>query len=701
MPRCVQRALRGSRAALALALMVAALFMARRAAAALPIAAPPGGRVAVSLAGGVSGPLVLSEGTGGLTGEFTVRNVGTEPLVISRIAIRGDEDDIRSPGRVFVRFAEGAATSAVLAPGAAKSAIVTWLPDRDPRVRQAFGHVVVTSADEAAGEVAMGFRAQLPTGLGWIGEHALSLLVLWPLIATLVLVGVSRVARWDDALVGRLTLAIGALELLAALWAFRRFGPDVGRASGNDGYQFVERFVWVRAAGVEWYLGVDGSSMPLVLLAAAVALLGLIVASAEPRMRKGEYYVGAALLSTGVMGVLVALDLALLLAAWQLVWLSLVLLVGGWGGARCQVAAAKLATYATLGSVALLFASVALSRASGSTFLVDGTPALHTFAIPELSRTSFAAKGSMLGLPFADAAWVLLLITVAMATPLVPLHGWLPDVIEQSPAGVGIVVAGAVLTLGPYLLVRVGLGAVPEGARWAGASVAALGAIGAVWGALCAMVQPDLRRFLAYAAISAAAMSLYGIGSLTPEGIAGGGFLVLVHSLSSALLLGVYAAIAQRVGTRAAARFSGLSAQAPLLAGLAGIALGVSAAVPGLAGAWGVLLTMLGGFVRYPILALIVAAVLGVSAAAHLRFARAILFGPSRPDAHGVRDVGLFGARLPDATWWEMVSLAPFAALALLLGLWPVPILSPIVVAARDCSAVVDPTGPDPRVDVP
>ncbi len=690
----MQRDVVGSWAALApWLLLVAALFATRTA-----IAATPGGRVAVSLPDGTSGPLVLSEGIGGLTGELTVRNVGSEPLAISRIAIRGDEDDIRSPGRVSVRFVDGAASSAVLAPGTAKNAIVTWLPDRDPRVRQAFGHVIVTSADETAGEVAMGFRAELPTGLGWFGEHALSLLVLWPFAATLVLVGASRAAGWSEAVVRRLTLAIGALELLLAIWAFRRFAPDIGRASGNDGYQFVERFVWVRPAGVEWYLGVDGSSMPLVLLAAAVALLGLIVASGEPR--SGEYYVGAALLATGVMGVIVALDLALLLAAWQLVWLALVLLVGGWGGARCQAAAAKLATYATLGSVALLFASVALSRASGSTFLVDGTTALHTLSIPELSRASFAAKGSILGVPFVNAAWVLLLIAVAMATPLVPLHGWLPDVIEQSPAGVGIVVAGAVLTLGPYLLVRVGLGAIPEGARWAGASVAALGAIGAVWGALCAMVQPDLPRFLAYMAISAAAMSLYGIGSLTPEGIAGGGFLVFVHGLSSALLLGVYAALEQRVGARAAARAGGLAAEAPLLALLAAIALGVSAAVPGLAGAWGVLLTMLGGFVRYPTLALMIAGVLVVSAAAHLRFARALFLGRGRSSTQGVAAAAPFGGRLPDASWLEIASLVPLAALALLLGLWPAPVLSSIVVAARDCSAVVDPTGPDPRIDV-
>src|SRR5580658_1985665 len=135
------------------------------------------GRVALSLPGGAAGPLVLTPGQGGWVGQLTVSNVGAEPLIVSRIAVRGDEDDVRSPARIGVRFVDGAATSATLPPGASKDVVVSWMPDRDPRVRQAFGHVVITSTDERAGEVAMGFRAQLPTGLGWIGDHVLSCLV--------------------------------------------------------------------------------------------------------------------------------------------------------------------------------------------------------------------------------------------------------------------------------------------------------------------------------------------------------------------------------------------------------------------------------------------------------------------------------------------------------------------------------------------
>src|SRR6202044_1921079 len=158
---------------------------------------------------GAKGPLRLTPGQGGWVGQLTVTNLGADPLVVSRVAIRGDEDDVRPPARLGGRFVEGPATSATLPPGASKDVIVSWMPDRDPRVRQAFGHVVVTSTDEQAGEVAMGFRAQLPTGLGWLGERALSVLVLLPLVVILVAVASRLAGRRDDAVIGHFSVGGG------------------------------------------------------------------------------------------------------------------------------------------------------------------------------------------------------------------------------------------------------------------------------------------------------------------------------------------------------------------------------------------------------------------------------------------------------------------------------------------------------------
>src|SRR5262249_8805293 len=148
-------------------------------------------------------------------------------------------------------------------------------------------------------------------------------------------------------------------------------------------------------------------------------------------------------------------------------------------------AAAKVTTYGAVGMAAMLAAFVALSRASGRAFLIDGTAVLHSFSIPELARTSFATKAAILGIPFVEIVWILLGLAVAVATPMVPLHGWLVDAVDEAPTGAAVVVAGAAVSLGPYVLVRVGFGAIPEGARWMGSSISALGALGVVYGTLC------------------------------------------------------------------------------------------------------------------------------------------------------------------------------------------------------------------------
>jgi NADH-quinone oxidoreductase subunit M len=669
----------------------------------------PTGRIALSLPGGATGPLVLTPGQGGWVGQLTIANLGAEPLIVSRVAIRGDEDDVRSPARLGVRFVDGPATSATLAPGASKDVIVSWMPDRDPRVRQAFGHVVVTSTDEQAGEVAMGFRAQLPTGLGWVGAHVLSLLVALPLLVVLVAAAAGLAGRSEamgnggvrstlvdspTRLVRRVALGVAGLELLLALWAWARFVPEVGRADGNDGFQLVERAVWVRSVGAEWYLGVDGVSIALVVLAALLGLVSLLVARPGD-LRADAYHAAHALLVSSVVAALVGLDLVLLFAAWQLVLVALVMLIGGWGGARGEHAAAKVATYGALGSAAMLAAFVALSRSSGRAFLVDGAPVLHTLSIPELARTSFASRGPLLGLPFVEVTWVLLFAAVAVATPIVPLHGWLPEALEEAPPGVAILLAGVVAALGPYLLIRVGLGAMPEGARWAGASMAALGVLSVVYGGLCAMAQRDLRRFVAYASIAGAGACLFGIGAFTSQGIAGAVAGVFAHGVAVAMLLGVAGATERRVRTCDLTKLGGLLGETPGLAVVTGVGLAVSLGVPTLAGFWGLLLVLLGGFARHPVLAAVMAMALVASAAAHLRVGRMLLLGRVHAAWRESPWLAPFGGRLPDMTPSERSALIPLALLAVVLGVWPVPLLSSIAAGVRDVSVTVDPSPPD------
>jgi NADH-quinone oxidoreductase subunit M len=228
-----------------------------------------------------------------------------------------------------------------------------------------------------------------------------------------------------------------------------------------------------------------------------------------------------------------------------------------------------------------------------------------------------------------------------------------------------------------------------------GPSIAALGVLTAVWGALCAMAQRDLRRFVAYAALTTGGTCLYGIGALTPQGIAGAVAGLFAHGLAAALLLGFAWALEQRVHTCHAGRFGGLARETPGLATMVSIGLAVSAGVPGLAGSWGLLLSLLGGFVWHPALAVLLAAALVVSVAAHGRIARLVLLGNVDPNWRTSMDLEPYGGRFPDATPWEIATLVPIAALALLLGVWPAPLLSPIGTGARDAGEAVNPSGPE------
>jgi len=186
---------------------------------------------------------------------------------------------------------------------------------------------------------------------------------------------------------------------------------------------------------------------------------------------------------------------------------------------------------------------------------------------------------------------------------------------------------------------------------------------------------------------------------LTAHGIAGAVTALFTHGLAAAMLLAVAAALGQRVHTCDVTRVGGLAREAPALAALTGIGLAASLGAPGLAGAWGNLLILFGGFVRHPVIAFLVALALVASAAAHLRVARLLLLGELSASWRRSRALAPFGGRLPDATPRELVALVPLAALSLLLGLWPTPLLSPIVVGAREAGAALEPTGPDPLVD--
>jgi NADH-quinone oxidoreductase subunit M len=651
------------------------------------------GHVRLDASGG-RGPVELHPSREGFTGELSIANEGKEPLIVSRIAVRGDAADPRSPPKLVARLADGV-LPVTIAPGATRKAIVQWVPERGVRLRQLFAHVVVTSSDEQSGEVAMGVRAQMPGLLGPLESHVLSLLIGIPLLGALITLVARALGRRDDKTPHVVTVVSLALQSALAIYVYRGFAPDVSRLDGNDGLQFVEHGVWIRGIAAEVFFGVDGTAATALLVTSLVAFLSILPERTVPRGTSG-YHAGYLALAAAVPGALCAMDGLLFVLFTSVAVLSSAVLVGAWGGAGRRAAATKLALLGTIAVVLLLIAVLAVSRHADPTFLVDGTKTTSTFSLPELSRVALGAKGAKLfGLSLVKVAFALVLLASLVLLGAFPLNAWLAPVLTEAPTAVGALVSASLPTIGVCALLRIGCAVLPEGMRWASGVVVALGAVTALYGALGALGQTDLRRLAAAGTTAQVGFVLLGAGSLTPQGLSGAMVLASTRALSCALFLVLAGAIEERAHTRDLSRLEGVAAQMPGWATALAAAALAQAGVMGLAGAWGPMLALLGALPNYPPLALVAALGLVTAAAAHFLALSKVVFGKLAGEWEKSPLLEPFGGRFPDLTAREWTSIAPLATLVVLLGLWPAPLFTSTTGTVRDLTNAVSPPGPE------
>ncbi len=651
------------------------------------------GTVRLDAMGG-RGPLELRSSREGFSGELSIVNLGKEPLVVSRIAVRGDAADPRSPPKVVARLSEGA-LPVTIAPGGTRKALVQWVPERGVRLRQLFAHVIVTTSDEQSGEVAMGVRAQVGGWLGPLEGHILSLLIGIPLLGALLTIIVRALGRRDDKTPHTIALVSLAAQAGLAAYVYRGFASDVSRLDGNDGLQFVEHGVWIRGISAEIFFGVDGTGVAALLVTSLVAFLAILPERTMPRGAAG-YHAAYLVLAAAVPGALCAMDGLLFVLFTSVAVVSSSLLVGGWGSAERRAAAMKLALLGTVAALLLLVAVLAVSRHADPSFLVDGTKTSTTFSLPELSRVALGAKGAKLfGAALVKVAFVLVLAASLVLLGAFPLHAWLAPVLAESPTAVGALVSASLPTIGVCALLRIGCAVLPEGMRWASGVVVALGAVTAIYGALGALGQTDLRRLAAAGTTAQVGFVLLGAGSLTPQGMSGAMVLASTRALACALFLVLAGAAEDRAHTRDLSRLSGVSAQMPgWAAALAVAALG-QAGVMGLAGAWGPMLALLGALPNYPPLALVAAVALILAAAAHFLALSKVIFGKLAAEWEKSPLLEPFGGRFPDLTAREWTSVAPLVALVVLLGVWPAPLFTSTSGTVRDLTNAVSPPGPE------
>src|SRR5216110_190111 len=350
-------------------------------------------------------------------------------------------------------------------------------------------------------------------------EHVLSYMTFIPLagaVVVLLLPGKSHnLIRWVAAV-------FTAPPLVMAMWLFANFDP------AKTGFQFREEVAWIPAYNIKYFVGIDGLSISMVLLTALLCFLCIFASWGIDKAVKG-YFALFLLLDTGMMGVFVALDFFLFYIFWELMLLPMYFLIGIWCGPRREYAAIKFFLYTLAGSVLMLLALLAL--------YVSQTP--HTF-----DMTKLIAARATYGANFQTVLWIALFIGFAIKIPAFPFHTWLPDAHVEAPTAISVILAGILLKMGTYGILRINYGILPAATLapfWGGHSVAfwllaALGTLNIVYGAVCAMAQEDLKKLVAYSSISHMGYVMLGMASFTPQGINGAVLQMFNHGTVTAML---------------------------------------------------------------------------------------------------------------------------------------------------------------------
>jgi len=315
--------------------------------------------------------------------------------------------------------------------------------------------------------------------------------------------------------------------------------------------------------------------------------------------------------------------------------------------------------------------------------------------VMELSRMAWASKGlTVLGVSAVKICWVWLFVGFAIKIPMFPFHTWLPDAHVEAPTAISVILAGVLLKMGTYGILRINFTLLPEATRWAAPAMASLGVIGILYGAFCAMAQKDLKKLVAYSSVSHMGFTLLALGALTPQGIEACLVQMFNHGLITGMLFTLVGVVYDRVHTRDIDKFGGLATEMPLYTALVGFAFMASLGLPGLSGFWGEALTFIGAFPRFRGLTVLAATGVIVTAAYHLWALQRMFLGKFREEWRTNHYLEEFGGKFPEINKRELASLAPLAVLVLVLGFWPRPLLNLIDKGATQMHRWIDAPGP-------
>lgn len=448
-------------------------------------------------------------------------------------------------------------------------------------------------------------------------------------------------ARWIALWTTLITFAVSVMLVM-------RFD-----ASSSD-FQFVEKIAWL-GSGMNYHMGVDGISLPFVILTTALMPFCIVASWTAITNRIREYMMAFLILETLMIGTFSALDLVLFYLFFEGGLIPMFLIIGVWGGPRRVYASFKFFLYTLLGSVLMLLAIMALYWNAGTTDI----PTLMTTAVPRNLQTW---------------AWLAFFASFAVKMPMWPVHTWLPDAHVEAPTAGSVILAAILLKMGGYGFLRFSLPMFPLASHDFAPLVFTLSVIAITYTSLVALVQDDMKKLIAYSSVAHMGFVTMGIFAGTTQGVAGGVFQMISHGIVSGALFLCVGVVYDRLHTREISAYGGLVNKMPLYAFAFMVFTMANVGLPGTAGFVGEFLTLIGTFkVSVPTATIATIGVI-LSAAYALYLYRRVIFGVlDKPQLAGMKDL----------TWRETVTLGPLVVLTILFGIYPKPILDMSAVSVQ------------------